>query len=579
MLRRNPITLLHPTQRRGLMRDAMAGGSSLLCDEYFEAGDDRFLQELLRFDREKQLGSWADKMYNDKRPFARRVVLAYIDDGCDRDHHRMLVKKLFKRAEAAKDDEAMGHFMVAFDRLSLRHIYEYDSWDYRTSTPRKVFHLGLSPLPDHESGFSRATRHYLRRRAWRYFRFLGWKEPERYGRAIRAALMLYKDEHLAKSENLLDAWGLMHALYHGSKTLRRAPKGILLAHDASLAELQPAPFRSPVWMGLRDELLAMVEKARSRTVRAWTIAWLRQHYQLGGLPIARVRLFLRSPNEEVQVFGAELLKSAVGLAELPIADWMELLEIENSSALPLICELVLKHVSPARLKVEDCVKLAQNPAAPVAELGWKWLREKKGVGLDALVALGEATAPLVREEAVGWVIERIRQPEGKPEHLRELIDARHADVRERALTVMSEDQRFRDAETLWAALPESPYDDVRVKLVAHLEERLTAVPKGSLRHVWITSLLAVHRGGKAKPEVARQIARRIVSQPAEAMELLPLLGIALRSLRQPEKRAALAALVRAAEARPSLKAEIMKKLPELRILDDAATAKASQVKA
>jgi hypothetical protein len=205
----------------------------------------------------------------------------------------------------------------------------------------------------------------------------------------------------------------------------------------------------------------------------------------------------------------------------------------------------------------------------VAELGWQWLREKKGVDLTAVMALGEAAAPLVRQEAVGWVIERLRAPEGKPEHLR-------ADVRERALTVMAEETKFRDAELVWAALPESPYDDVRVTLVAHLEARLRELPKGSLRHVWVTSLLAVHRGGKAKPQVARQIAARIAEKPSEAPELLPLLGIALRSLRQPEKRAALAALVRAAEVKPSLKNEIAKRLPELKILDDAATAKASQ---
>jgi hypothetical protein len=322
-------------------------------------------------------------------------------------------------------------------------------------------------------------------------------------------------------------------------------------------------------MGVRDELLTLAESARSRTVRAWTIAWLRSQYQLAGLPIARVRNFLRSPHEEVQVFGAELLKSAVGLDQLPIDEWLTLLQIENPSALPLICDLVRKHVSPARLRVEDCVTLAQNPAAPVAELGWQWLRERKGVDLSSVVALGEAAAPVVRQEAVGWVIERLRAPEGKPEHLRELIDARFGDVRERALMVM-EDEKFRDAETVWAALPESPYDDVRVKLVQHLEARLRELPKGSLRHVWVTSLLAVHRGGKAKPLVARQIAARIAEKPAEAPELLPLLGIALRSLRQPEKRAALAALVRAAEKTPALKTEIGKRLPELKILDDRA---------
>jgi len=91
----------------------------------------------------------------------------------------------------------------------------------------------------------------------------------------------------------------------------------------------------------------------------------------------------------------------------------------------------------------------------------------------------------------------------------------------------------------------------------------------------VTALLAVHRGGKAKPEVARQIARRIVEDPAQAHELLPLLGIALRSLRHPEKRAALAALVRAAETRPALRAHATAVLPELTILDDAGTARAS----
>ena len=61
----------------------MAGGSSLLLDEYFEAGDDRFYHELLRFDGEKRLAFWSEKLLTDKRPFARRVLLAYIDDGCD----------------------------------------------------------------------------------------------------------------------------------------------------------------------------------------------------------------------------------------------------------------------------------------------------------------------------------------------------------------------------------------------------------------------------------------------------------------------------------------------------------------
>src|SRR3954464_9214933 len=107
-------------RRSRLNACAMAGGSSLLLDEYFEAGDDRFYQELLRFDGEKRLAFWAEKILADKRPFARRGLLASIDGGCDRDHHPALVRRLFKRVEAAGDDEAMAHFLAAFDRLSRR---------------------------------------------------------------------------------------------------------------------------------------------------------------------------------------------------------------------------------------------------------------------------------------------------------------------------------------------------------------------------------------------------------------------------------------------------------------------------
>jgi hypothetical protein len=573
---------------------ASAAGSSLLLDEFFEGGDERFLDELLRFDGEKRLAVWAERLQGDPRPFARRALLAYIDDGCDRDHHRPLVKRLFKRCEAAGDDEAMAHFLVAFDRLNRRTLQEVLRWDWTTRESYPDFMLARVPLGgprEHvnlmtgdkitvagrrESFFGTATRAYLVRRAWRYFRLLGWRDQARYGRAIRIALPLYQEAALAKAENLLDAWGLLHALYHGSPVLRREPRGITLRPGRTLAELEPAPFKPEVWMDCRDELFALVETARSRTVRAWAIAWLRKHYDLGALPIARLRVLLRSQHDEVQVFGVELLKNATGLDSLSVADWLELLEMENPVALPILCELMAKRVSPARLTVAECVKLARAQAAPVAALGLAWLREKRSVPLGDVVGLGDAPVPTVRTEAVAWLIDRIREaPDARPEHLRELIDARHADTRQRALETMAKEPRFRDQKTLWAALPESPYDDVRAQLVAHLEERRTLLPAGSLKHVWVTALLAVHRGGKAKPGVARQIARRIVEDPAQAPELLPLLGIALRSLRQPEKRAALAALVRAAETRPALRAQVTAGLPELSILDDAGTARAS----
>src|SRR5205814_8401887 len=73
--------------------------------------------------------------------------------------------------------------------------------------------------------FSVATRHYLRRRAWRYFRRLGRAHPERYVSAISEALVLYEDVDVASGLALIDNWGLVHALFHHSPVLQARPRG------------------------------------------------------------------------------------------------------------------------------------------------------------------------------------------------------------------------------------------------------------------------------------------------------------------------------------------------------------------
>ena len=53
---------------------------------------------------DKKLLTLAERWFWDPRPFARRMLLAYIDDGCDRPNHRPLVKRLFKAAEEDRRD-------------------------------------------------------------------------------------------------------------------------------------------------------------------------------------------------------------------------------------------------------------------------------------------------------------------------------------------------------------------------------------------------------------------------------------------------------------------------------------------
>src|SRR5207237_2708947 len=101
---------------------------------------------------------------------------------------------------------------------------------------------------------------------------------------------------------------------------------------------------------------------------------------------------------------------------------------------------------------------------------------------------------------------------------------------------------------------ESPYDDVRLKFVAELERRTRGGPSTRhledarldddlIRFLWASVLLNIHRGGRTKPVVVGQIVRRLTRNPHEVYFLLPILAVALRSLRGPEFRTGLTAVV------------------------------------
>jgi hypothetical protein len=562
----------------------MAAASSILLDEYYEAGDDRFVDEVLGCTAPKKLKALARRWYEDRRPFARRALLRYVYDGCDRPYHRPAVKALFKLAEKAGDDEAMGHFMVAFDRLVRRRLGNQVRYDHATRTTEHI------PVLSHDRGvpaalgarenqaprFARRTRQYLARRAFRYFRRIARKDEMRYGQAVRAALLLYEDRHLEKPEQLLDAWGLMHALYWGSPVLARDPRGIRVAEGRALAELQPAPFAAEAWQGALHGVLDLVTNARSRPVRAFAIALLERDYAeaLAAMPLGRVRALLRSPHDEVQAFAAKLLKTTRGAASLTVDEWLELLRIDNAIALPLLCDMVKKVVSPDRLSLAQCLDLACAKAAPVAELGFAWAQDKPvtdAAALDVALRITNAAVVDIRREGARWAALKITtSPFARPEHVRELLDARHPEPRAEALTLLANKSAHAESPSMWGAMAESPYTDVRTFLVQHLNERASFFGPETLRAVWITTLLAVHRGGRAKRAALNQVAERVARNPGEAQELVPLLAIALRSVRAPERRTALAAIARAALREPKLSDALGREIPELKLSGEVA---------
>lgn len=425
--------------------------------------------------------------------------------------------------------------------------------------------------------FTFSTRRYLQRRTWRFFRRLQKQSALDYRQALLPTLARFRDEHLATIESVLDGWFLVHALYQRSEVLNRAPLGIKLAEGKSLKALQFAPFFGEAWTDCLDPLLDLALTAQARPVRRFAVWALETNHaaQLQGLPASRLIPLLKSQHEEVQQLGGKVLEGARGLEALPISDWLELLSISNPEVLLQVCEAVKLHVAPTRLSLEQCIQLACARAAPVAELGLTWAKARpvrSAKELEALLRLRNAEAPHVRQQGMEWVAQQlILEDSARPLLVRELLDARHVDVRKTAMELMKKDSRFGESVELWLAMSETPYADVRDRFLSEFEAREARFSPDTLQRVWATTLLSVHRGSRAKRHAARQVADRLVKKPEEAAALVKLLGYTLRSVRHSERRAALAQVVRAATNDASLKELLGRELPELTFKGDEVT--------
>jgi hypothetical protein len=607
--------------------------SSLLLDELLEAGDVRVLDEILKSRAQKKLAGVAQRLLTEPRPFAREVLTKYIDDGCDRPAHRVFVKTVFKVAEKNGDAGLMGHLAVALDRLVRRSLVTQTRWDYQgrrvvtekvlrdpsnlmrrlpryrrgkrsytnpvsgvTTPVRRPFIPLLNPRTRWERNprtnrweavqeggggegsdplrFTFSTRRYLQRRTWRFFRKFAKQSPGEYRARVIDVLGRFDDAHLATVEALLDSWFLAHALYGRSEILNRQPLGIKVAPGKSLADLQFAPFCPDAWKDCSEEALNLLLTARARPVRRFAVWALETNHAslLEGLPINRLIAMLKSPHAEVQALGAKCLSTARGMESLPIADWLSLLQVQSPEALLSICAAVKKHVSPSRLSLEQCVQLACSRAAPVAELGLTWAKDRppRNLGeLEQILKLRHAECQDVRREAAEWVSQQLLlRDDARPKFVRELLDARFVEVRAAAMSLMTKDKRFGDSVDLWLAMSETPWSDVRDHFLAHLEAREKIFPAETLQRVWATTLLSPHRGNRARRHAARQVADRLISKKEEREALVRLLGFTLRSVRATERRAALAQLVRAATVDTELKALLTTELPELQFLGE-----------
>jgi hypothetical protein len=620
------------------------------AEELFRQGDPAFVDEVRRATDAERLGKFAATWYADKRPGARRLLLEYLDRPLNAVRHEALVKRLFKRAEAAGDDEVMGRFLVLFDRSvrrvarTVRHVrskqvktreaakklaaqWKAEGWKgvsvstVAHSTKRglvRVFYLrGMRQeeafqvppgttmwrpaerdrkkrlVPPTEKQrlkweercrlFTPRTRNYLRRRAWRYFRNLGKQHPERYLPAVSAALICYQDADVATGLALLDNWGLMHALFHHSPALVARANGWKLAADHTLAELAPAPIYGELWKAAPRVLIGLLKGARCRPVRQWAVGLLRRDHAevLNSLTLEELVDLLGSEDPDVVALAAEVIRARPELDALAVERWLGLLERANPQALDVLCELAEARLHPERVTLGQAVGLAASRPLPLAQLGFRWLRTRQPQSEEdyrLLLGLTEAQAEPLRVQLVRWARGLLATgPYLRPDWVLEFLDSRHRDVRAEGWRWLREEPRASENVDLWQRLLESPYDDVRLLLVADLEDRLARADSGRaeaapldselVRLLWASVLLNVHRGGRSKPFVVRQLVRRLEHKPNEAAALLPMLAVALRSVRGPEWRAGLAGVVQLAEKKPSLRAAIEAAFPELELAE------------
>ncbi len=654
------------------------GGSWLLAEEYFERGDPQFLDELRRVVEADRLGQFAARWYNDRRPWAREQLHAYLDLPLNSYRHEALVKRLFKLAEKAGDDATMGRFLVAFDRsIRRRHrkitrnrheikptqaeaqeaarkfqvdhnasvsVYPfgpgnqrkfavYASWPDEvditptgTEMPREVkiqrnewvietrqwekyegqkwtsalrlSHWLYRQSPLVPAGFrnrlekyrlfSVATRKHLRRRAWRYFRRLAHSDPARYRAAMVETLSLYRDEDVKDTTALIDNWGLVHILFHNSEALEVGRGFWNIRPGRSLGQLEPSPYRAIVWNDAPRAIFDLLAGSRCRTVRVWATRLARRNLDavFASATLDEWLDLLTRDDPGLARLVESLIRNVPGLDALPAERWAGLAKSAPESTLPIIADLIARHVRPGTVPIPAAVELAKARSIVLARIGLAWLAGKRPSNrseLEAAWTLLDAEAEVVRPEILRWLREVLQarakaEPATLAEDLLVFLDSRRTDARAEGWKWFREEPRARGDVQLWQGLLESPYDDISFPLAAELQTRIDdaeaagkalvlslPLDANRVRLLWATVLLNIHRGGKTKPGVLRQILGRLEKNPSEAAELLPLVAVALRSTRGPEWRAGLTTVVRLANARPELGDQIAASFPELQI--------------
>ena len=586
--------------------------SKILLEEYFQAEDQRFVGLLKEFNSPKYLASFVAKWTADQRSWAREKVVEYLCGDLNLPGHEVVFKRLYKHFLAANDHETLGAFMAAIDRLVRRtrgSSFHYnwqtrESWstEFIRAKPNKTIqaqtnrtaeyknYLGKTvtyPLPDLRNKpanmlFSHRTRNYLRRSIWRHFRFLSYRDPAAYVAAIGKALAHYHDRDLQEGINILDNWSLMHACYFHHDAICFTTLHTNLVEGKSLGDLTPKPYQPDAWKteAAAEFLVRLLIDANSTLVRVWAIELFKdQHAEsLKKIELGLLIELLSSPDPNLQQFASEVFEQHPALPTLNVEQWLVLLEDSDPNLLPVICDAMRKHVSEDRLTNEQILTLAIARQVPVAVFGFELLQQRdqsRPFSAEELAQLADAQCMTQTVHSTPWALQKICDQGGyEADQVIEFFDSLLRPTRNAAMNwLRNHDVPGYNDPKLWARLIESPFDDVKIELVNLLEQRESSGDSGlasarEMTPVWVSVILGVHRGSRAKPKAINQLSHEIQSKPERADDLLPVLAVALRSIRPPEMRNALAAIAGLANDSPEMKSKIENHFPELEFVSE-----------
>ena len=552
----------------------------------------RFVAALREVSDSAALAEFAATWFADGRPEARRLLFAYLDEPPNAPGHEGLVKRLFKLAEAAGNDEIMARFLVLGDRLIVsRPRSPSGGRSTRQSTlPRPDWQEGrtLASLTEEQQAslrwFAVATRRYLQRRAWRYCRALARTDPARYLTTATTALSLVRDSELGDGLALLDHSGLMRLLFAQCPALRFKSSGCDLAPGHTLAELAPSPAFPALWADHPEAVGRVLDQAQSRVVARWAVRWIEAdcaRFGTIGTVAGWVNLLDRADPEVVALALAMLADLGIDQAhQIPPEAWIEAIKRAEPTNQVVIADFVNQVFAPNDVSRADAVRLALSRDEPLARLGWRWV-EGQGVatarpGTDPdsdareLLCLIDAGFAPLRPVILSTIHAGLAGRDPIPaDWVWALLDSRHADARAEGWAWFRAAESLRADPGLWAKLVASPYSDVQAACAT--VPGLVPVEPERLESVWAAVLLRPDGVARLKPGVIRQVIGRIEAiatdpdRAAEVVDLIDLLASVVRSAHVPERRAALAALVGLAERHPAWVERIEAAVPALQI--------------